>query len=561
MGIEMKRWIFNILALGITLFLYFGCLAQNDIIQDTTLSRDADYEKLHKLIVFEHKADSCIKELDNVGAASYLEKAKRVSDEINGYRKPEIYSELAKLYWHIGNDTRAMSLLHEALDFCENSNDTLNYGHILYDIGNIHLFWQEYENALSYYKQAMEIFRDTDQWRDLSAVHNNMGIYYKETGNYTAALAHFDTSYKLDSVVGNTVLNNIGNIYNIQGDYDKGLAYFQKAMKIQADKLTDAEVATYMNNIGRVYGLKRQFDSSFHFLNRAFNVATLSKNNKLRVQVLRNFADVNYMRGHYKEAFDYYKRYSDLNDSLFNNDKYRTINELTMLYDVEKKEQEITVLQAKEQLRILQINKQRRNFAFSLVAVFGLLFLVLFFRRKNITIRKAHDDLVRRNIDFQKQEERLLQRINDLSIKTKEETNKEFTPVANEDYEGKHMSETTHNDLLNGLIALMENDRIFEDKHLTIEKVSKMLNSNQKYLSQIINEEYQQNFNQYVNSFRIKKAVAMLSDTSNNYTIEAISEDAGFNSKSTFNSAFKKITGVTPSTFRNVVLRQNDQRD
>ncbi|MBN2669004.1 MAG: AraC family transcriptional regulator [Bacteroidales bacterium] len=67
----------------------------------------------------------------------------------------------------------------------------------------------------------------------------------------------------------------------------------------------------------------------------------------------------------------------------------------------------------------------------------------------------------------------------------------------------------------------------------------------------MINETYDQNFNNYINSFRIKEARHLLTSKSyNNYSLEGIADMCGFNSMVSFNSAFKKFTGITPSYFQ-----------
>ena len=105
--------------------------------------------------------------------------------------------------------------------------------------------------------------------------------------------------------------------------------------------------------------------------------------------------------------------------------------------------------------------------------------------------------------------------------------------------------------LLDSLTAIMEREKCFLDERLTINDLAKKINSNRNYLSQIINEHYQTNFNNFINEFRVKEARKLLINTDyQNYTIEGIAQTVGFNSKATFNAAFKKFTGVTPSFFR-----------
>jgi YesN/AraC family two-component response regulator len=87
--------------------------------------------------------------------------------------------------------------------------------------------------------------------------------------------------------------------------------------------------------------------------------------------------------------------------------------------------------------------------------------------------------------------------------------------------------------------------------NLTIDEVAEALQTNSKYLSQVINESYQKNFYTYINVFRINDSMEMLlSNQFENYSMEGIAKTVGFNSKSSFYSAFKKYTGYTPTAFK-----------
>lgn len=126
--------------------------------------------------------------------------------------------------------------------------------------------------------------------------------------------------------------------------------------------------------------------------------------------------------------------------------------------------------------------------------------------------------------------------------------------VAFNDHENKYvascLSETQKNDIITGINSLMERDKLFLNSKLTIDVFANKLKTNKKYLSQTINEKYNKNFYSFVNEYRIKEAKKLLNNTEyKNLSIEGIAATVGFNSKSSFNSAFKKITGLTPSSY------------
>lgn len=107
-------------------------------------------------------------------------------------------------------------------------------------------------------------------------------------------------------------------------------------------------------------------------------------------------------------------------------------------------------------------------------------------------------------------------------------------------------------ELKNKLLNIMISTKPHLTSDLTVYELAKILNSNSKYLSVIINKDFNQNFATFINSYRIEEAKALLKDEVNNqYTIEAIGKMSGFNSKSAFNKAFKQSQNITPSQFKN----------
>ncbi len=106
--------------------------------------------------------------------------------------------------------------------------------------------------------------------------------------------------------------------------------------------------------------------------------------------------------------------------------------------------------------------------------------------------------------------------------------------------------------LKNDILKLMDNEKPYLKSELTIYQLARMLSTNTNYLSLVINNEFGYSFVSFINSYRINEAKQLLINKNfDKYTIEAISEKVGFNSKSAFNRAFKKYTNVTPSEFRN----------
>ncbi|HEX7902767.1 MAG TPA: helix-turn-helix domain-containing protein [Chitinophagaceae bacterium] len=122
---------------------------------------------------------------------------------------------------------------------------------------------------------------------------------------------------------------------------------------------------------------------------------------------------------------------------------------------------------------------------------------------------------------------------------------------------GKNMSRKTGlskskiEEIVGKIISIMESEKIYQETELTLTQMATRLQLPSHHLSQAINEGLKKNFYDLVNGYRVEEAKRLLLDTRNsNYTILSIGFEAGFNSKTTFNTVFKKFTGLTPTEYR-----------
>ena len=108
-----------------------------------------------------------------------------------------------------------------------------------------------------------------------------------------------------------------------------------------------------------------------------------------------------------------------------------------------------------------------------------------------------------------------------------------------------------------GLRTLMSSQKAFTDSKLTIDKLAALLNTTRHHLSQVLNERIKRPYADYISDLRLEEAQQRLRDPkSARYTIAAIALDAGFSAVSTFNDAFKRKYGVTPSRFRDDIVKK-----
>lgn len=116
------------------------------------------------------------------------------------------------------------------------------------------------------------------------------------------------------------------------------------------------------------------------------------------------------------------------------------------------------------------------------------------------------------------------------------------TPAAEKDIEP----------LKSRLEQLMRDEKLYREPNLTLADIARRLAVNSSLVSAAINGGFGKNFNDFVNEYRIDEVKSRLRDgAAQESTLLAVALDSGFNSKATFNRAFKKFTGVAPREFQN----------
>ena len=122
-------------------------------------------------------------------------------------------------------------------------------------------------------------------------------------------------------------------------------------------------------------------------------------------------------------------------------------------------------------------------------------------------------------------------------------------------YEKSGLTESLSRELMQNLVRLFDEEKIYKENDINLEKLAERLNTTRHNASQVINEHFEMNFHELVNKYRITEAKQILdTDNQRNLNIIDVAYEVGYNNKVTFNKAFKKDTQVTPSEYQRMSL-------
>lgn len=187
------------------------------------------------------------------------------------------------------------------------------------------------------------------------------------------------------------------------------------------------------------------------------------------------------------------------------------------------------------------------------VVVVSLIFAALILYINNRKLKETNKTLYQiylDNIEYRKQEKQqreLYERVIDELKKENESLHSNEQPR----YKNSNLADHDKQDILSKIINVMEySDKIY-DNDFDLNTLAEMVGTNYKYVSQVINQEFNKNFSAYLSEYRVHEACRKLADRNySNMTLEAIAESVGFKSRSNFIACFKKATGMTPSEYQ-----------
>lgn len=121
----------------------------------------------------------------------------------------------------------------------------------------------------------------------------------------------------------------------------------------------------------------------------------------------------------------------------------------------------------------------------------------------------------------------------------------------------KPSSKVDHKPVADKISTVMQNNKLYLKMNLNAEQLAEHLEISSRELSTVLNQYFEKNFFEYINGYRVKEAQRLLiSDSHKGLTISEILYQSGFNSKSSFQRAFKSLVGMTPSEYKATTMEQ-----
>lgn len=415
----------------------------------------------------------------------------------------------------------------------------------------------------------------------------------------------------------------LANIFASSENWSDAIENINLALET-LEKENEIDELFYLYTVAsRTYYLMNDSKMSREFINKALNTGDYSNDKQKLASISVSLGNIEKQEGNYQNAIDLYNRVIDIEDYYFGSNKikvetyiglanlynsigdydeavenaqlalsninsdqdffYKTevYNELAMAYlydnptltktyidsarEYSKKDKEQYSVDLSDYIgtqialnegiiKIAQLSEaNKRNRIIAIATAILLILLSLFFviiGKMKMRVKEAMIELISQNLSKIKSEKR-----------ANEVINKKIEISQNPD--SHNLSKDDKNFILfTDFNRWLENSKAYLNPQLDLNTASRELGTNRSYLSQSINSQGM-NFTEYINKYRIKEVLAIFEDQKNDknsLTLQELSSEVGFNSKSAFFNTFRKETGMTPVQFKEHIrlMRLND---
>ncbi len=293
-------------------------------------------------------------------------------------------------------------------------------------MGRSYFYQKDYQRSLFYFNQQLKLSFELKDKKEIAKSYSNIGIVYRRLKKYDSTLYFYDKSLELhkelnDSLGMSTIFNNRGVLYDaVLENFPEALKNYNAALKIQSDNKDFEGVAVALLNIADVYRKMKLFDKGIATMQRSIKISD-SINFVLNVKDCYFFLSQNYAdQQNYKVALEYFQKYSELNDTIFQREQQKMQIEMETKYQTYEKDKEIQLQQAEmKKQNILLI------FAASILILITVLSVVIYRnykikRRDNILLQEQKEEILQMNNSLSQYNEEVLAQRDEMEVQNKE---------------------------------------------------------------------------------------------------------------------------------------------
>lgn len=257
----------------------------------------------------------------------------------------------------LGNETKEMEYFSESLAIATKIKNKMVAAYALLDIGCVWLDRKDYKKATEYLLKSLALAKELNYKSMQASLYIHLGYVFYAEKNYDKAFDYYSYGYEiaknnkelLDII---RILNGMGDVMKQKKEYTKAISYFEKAMQENKDEQYREELSKTYLSLSQIYAGQKDF----------------------------------------KNAFQYHILQKHMDSVIFNMDREKARDEIIAKYNIEKKTKEILVLKKDNEIKNLQLSKNRVVLIAAITIFILMLVIIFIFYNKFKLKRKANEE-------------------------------------------------------------------------------------------------------------------------------------------------------------------------
>lgn len=458
--------------------------------------------------------------------------------------------------------------LLKSLEIAKSIGDDRQLSFIYINIGNIYIYFNDMQNAANYYMMAYRAAVEAQEWEIAALAVDNILLTMRTTLTSKEMLAIIDSFTSLD-IPHDEMWSFTHDVCGITKDYLGGT--------VSSGNLT-ARIDSIIES-GNVPG---RYAYNLKFLKFEILLADGKHGNVLRelkemighngsttgdmAVIYKSISEVYDLMGYTDSARAYRYMCLEIQDSVMRQQNYAAIRDMHSSYDLEKFEKNIKDIETKRRnlLNIILLGS---------VWVAAMSVFITLLIRKNRRLREALTVIYNRNNTQTSAPETkptptdntdaIASAVDPDNVSEEKIIPEIACPSAADPQQKVMLDRETREQIAKEILDVMQDTEAIGKCEFTVRKLAERIGTKERYVSYVINECFNKNFNALLNEYRIAEAKRILGDaeTAKRTTIEWIATSLGFKSRSHFAALFKKETGLTPREYRQIAEQESSQKD
>lgn len=418
--------------------------------------------------------------------------------------------------------------------------DTVNLLNTYYYVGGIYTLYSNFAQALDVYEKGYNLSVEAGMAKFQFMFLNNMigaGCQINETSQADELneKVRLIKGIREDSLAFYYYFNK-GFIAGAHNDTDGKIKWMKEAINVVDKYGMNGSMKIYpYSEIYQCYEKQGELQQALKYLMQYDSLAHAKGEAYLYVDCYKGLMRIYTKMGNKEKALYYQNEFFRYNDSLLNVNEFSQIKNKHQVYE--------------NQQKIQTIDSQHKTIALQKAVLIILILLIvitvgaviIIWRQQRIQ-NSTNKALFARNNELMEIERKYMEILERKNMEREDDASN-----PQDDATGQ-----TNGELLHKIMEVMSDEDVFCNPEFSLAMLAKLTDSNTNYVSQTINSTHGKNFRTFVNEYRIKVAMKRMQDEANygNYSIQGIAESVGFKAASNFISAFKKMTGMTPSLYQ-----------